>query len=74
MKISRMVFELQSRHNFVTDRQTYGRTEDQGKNNMSPNPTGGDIKMFACFSMSISILSGVERKIIQNSIPPFLNI
>ena len=33
------VFELQSGHDFVTDR----RTDDQGKNNMSPNPTGGDI-------------------------------
>ena len=31
MKISQMVFELQSGHDFVTD--------DQGKN----NPTGGDI-------------------------------
>ena len=39
MKISRTVFELQSGHDFVTD----GRTDDQGKNNMSPNPTGGDI-------------------------------
>ena len=27
----------------VCDRQTDGRTDDQGKNNMSPNPTGGDI-------------------------------
>ena len=35
MKISQTVFELQSGHDFVTD--------DQGKNNMSPNPTGGDI-------------------------------
>ena len=25
------------------DRQTDGRIDDQGKNNMSPNPTGGDI-------------------------------
>ena len=36
MKISQTVFELQSGHDFVTDR----RTDDQGKNNMSPNPTG----------------------------------
>ena len=39
MKIPQTVFELQSRHDFVTDRQT----DNQGKNNMSPNPTGGDI-------------------------------
>ena len=39
MKISQTVFELQSGHGFVTDKQT----DDQGKNNMSPNPTGGDI-------------------------------
>ena len=39
MKISQKVFELQNRHDFVTD----GWTDDQGKNNMSPNPTGGDI-------------------------------
>ena len=38
MKISQMVLELQSGHDFVTDRQT-----DQDKNKMSPNPTGGDI-------------------------------
>ena len=39
MKISQTVLELQSRQDFVTDR----RTDDQGKNKMSPNPTGGDI-------------------------------
>ena len=39
MKIPQMVFELQSGHDFVTDRWT----DDQDKNNMSPNPTGGDI-------------------------------
>ena len=38
MKISQMVLQLQSGHEFVTDR----RTDDQGKNKMSPNPTGGD--------------------------------
>ena len=44
MKISQTVFELQSGHDFVTDRRTEnGRTDDQGKNNMSPNPMGGDI-------------------------------
>ena len=43
MKISQMVFELQSGHGFVTDRRTDRRTDDQGKNNMSPNPTGGGI-------------------------------
>ena len=37
MKISQTVFELQSGHDFVT----YRRTDDQGKNNTSPNPTGG---------------------------------
>ena len=46
MKISRTVFQLQSGYDFVTDRQTDGRTDDQGKNNMSPNPTGGDIIIF----------------------------
>ena len=37
MKISQTVFELQSGHDFVTDR----RTDDPGKNNMSPNPKEG---------------------------------
>ena len=37
MKTSQMVFDLQSGHDFVTD--------GQGKNNMSPNPTGGDINI-----------------------------
>ena len=45
MKISQTVFELQSGHNFVTDRRMDRRTDDQGKNNMSPNPTGGDITL-----------------------------
>ena len=43
MKISQTVFELQSGHDFVTYRQTDGWTDDKGKNNMSPNPIGGDI-------------------------------
>ena len=43
MKISRTVFELQSGHDFVTDRRTDRRTNDQGKNNMSTNPKGGNI-------------------------------
>ena len=43
MKISQTVFELQSGHDFVTDRRTDRRTDEQSKNNMSPNPTGGDI-------------------------------
>ena len=41
MKISQTVLELQSRHYFVTE--TDRQTDDQGKNKMSPNPTGGDI-------------------------------
>ena len=45
MKISQTVFELQSGHDFVTDRRTDRRTDDQGKNNMSPNPTGGDMNI-----------------------------
>ena len=57
MKISQTVFKLQSGHDFVTDR----RTDDQGKNNMSPNPTGGDImnihefanKLFCIFEYHI---------------------
>ena len=32
------VFKLQSRHDFVKDRQTERRTADRDKNNMSPNP------------------------------------
>ena len=36
MKISQMVYELQSGHDFVTR-----RTDDPGKNNMSPNPKVG---------------------------------
>ena len=39
---SQTFFELQSGHDFVTDRWTDGHT---GQNNMSPNPTGGDINM-----------------------------
>ena len=38
MKIFCMVFKLQRGHDFVTDRQPEGRTDDPGKNNMSPNP------------------------------------
>ena len=48
MKIPQRVFELQSGHDFVTDRRTdrqtdrqrVRQTDDQGKNNMSPNPKG----------------------------------
>ena len=46
MKISQTVFALQSGHDFVTDGRTDRLTDDQGKNNMSPNPTwggGGDV-------------------------------
>ena len=52
-EISQTVFEVQSGHDFVTDE----RTEDPGKNNMFPNPKGGDInkghknkQMAACFT------------------------
>ena len=45
MKITQTVLELDSGHDFVTDRQADRRTDDQGKNKMSPNPTGGDITM-----------------------------
>ena len=41
MKISQTVFELQSGHDFVTDRWTEGGTDDQGKNNISPNTMRG---------------------------------
>ena len=34
-------FQVTERTQFVTDRQT---DRCQGKNNMSPNPSGGDIK------------------------------
>ena len=46
-------FQVTERTRFVTDRRTYGRTYGRtdrrtgrrpGKNNMSPNPSGGDIK------------------------------
>ena len=45
MKISQTVFELQSGHDFVTE-------GGQGKNSMSPNPTGGDMKTFIYGFMS----------------------
>ena len=39
-------FQVTERTRFVTDRQTDIRTDGRpGKNNMSPNPSGGDIKM-----------------------------
>ena len=38
-------FQVTERTRFVTDRQTDRRTSGRlGKNNMSPNPSGGDIK------------------------------
>ena len=43
MKISQTVLELQLERTRFCDRQTDRRTDDQGKNKMSPNPTGGDI-------------------------------
>ena len=37
-------FQFTERTRFLTDRQTDGRTDGRpGKNNMSPNPSGGDI-------------------------------
>ena len=37
-------FQVIERTRFVTDRQTDGQTDGRpGKNNMSPNPSGGDI-------------------------------
>ena len=37
-------FQVTERTRFVTDRRTDGRTDRRpGKNNMSPNPSGGDI-------------------------------
>ena len=41
MKIPQAVFELQSGHDFVTDRLMDVRTDDQGKKKMSPNPMWG---------------------------------
>ena len=42
-------FQVTERIRFVTDRRTDrrtdGRTDARGKNNMSPNPSGGDIMM-----------------------------
>ena len=39
-------FQLTEQTRFVTDRRTDGRTDRRpGKNNMSPNPSGGDIQM-----------------------------
>ena len=40
MKITQTVLELQSGHDFVTDRQTNRRP---GQKQDAPNPTGGDI-------------------------------
>ena len=39
-------FQVTERTRFVTDRQTDRQTDRRpGKNNMSPNPSGGDIKI-----------------------------
>ena len=41
-------FQVTEGTRFVTDRQMDGRTDRRpGKNNMSPNPSGGDI-IFVC--------------------------
>ena len=44
-------FQVIERTRFVTDRQTDGRP---GKNNMSPNPSGGDI-MIMCIQNLVLI-------------------
>ena len=48
----------------MTDRQTDGRTvrrtDDQGKNNMSPNPTGGDI-IIKLKKRALNIILGDEN-------------
>ena len=38
------------------DRQTDGRTDDQGKNNMSPNPTGGDIMAYDVIKSELNVI------------------
>ena len=39
-------YQVTERTRFVTDRRTDGQTDRRpGKNNMSPNPSGGDIKI-----------------------------
>ena len=42
-------FQVTERTRFVTDRRTDGRMDRRpGKNNMSPNPSGGDIIILTC--------------------------
>ena len=82
MKIPQTFFELQSGHDFVTDRQTGGRmdrrTDDKGKNNMSPNPTWGDIINAmtvhdSCLSLSSTEWLSRKTDVISNCIKHFVN-
>ena len=54
-------FQVTERTRFVTDRQTDIRTDRRpGKNNMSPNPSGGDIiKKFKFYYNSFIKILGV---------------
>ena len=61
-------FQVTERTRFVTDRQTDGQTDRQtdrqtdgrpGKNNMSPNPSGGDIMVFRSEERFLIITSKV---------------
>ena len=50
-------FQVTERTRFVTDRQTDRQTDRRpGKNNMSPNPSGGDIMMHLGFRYSDELL------------------
>ena len=50
-------FQVTERTRFVTDRRTDGRTDRRpGKNNMSPNPSGGDITIISCHKSSFTLL------------------
>ena len=81
MKISQMVFGLQSGHDFVTrdifcDRDFFlWQTDGQGKNNMSPNPLWGDIIIHSgansnsfellCLSSLSASLTNIQWKVTE---------
>ena len=61
-------FQVTERTGFVTDRRTDRRTSGRpGKNNMSPNPSGGDItKLKNGIQVSFSLLNVFIVFIVQS--------
>ena len=57
-------FQVTERTRFVTVRQTDRRTDDgrPGKNNMSPNPSGGDIIIAKCKSCKMAVSTKSDRQ------------